>query len=175
MSGTHPHTVYFNISHYPYSFLPLLDGHMNPTHSGIAEMDSAHYPERLGAIAIINAPMALDIAWRVVQVCQWVPSKLHLLSLNSLLKSISLLIFYARSSLYKKKEAISQKENNYWELIISAVVVGIAKDPFDPPPPFVFSFEILLNAVPTPRSGWMHAPRPKCISSGEGARRRSGV
>ena len=107
---------------------------MNPTHSGIAEMDSAHYPERLGAIAIINAPMALDIAWRVVQVCQWVPSKLHLLSLNSLLKSISLLIFYARSSLYKKKEAISQKENNYWELIISAVVVGIAKDPFDPPP-----------------------------------------
>ncbi len=35
---------------------------------GIADIDSAHYPERLGGVVIVNAPMALDFAWRVVQV-----------------------------------------------------------------------------------------------------------
>ena len=35
---------------------------------GIADIDSAHYPERLGAIVIVNAPAALDFAWRAIRV-----------------------------------------------------------------------------------------------------------
>eukprot|EP00048_Salpingoeca_helianthica_P000203 m.39946 g.39946 ORF g.39946 m.39946 type:complete len:438 (-) comp10231_c0_seq2:25-1338(-) len=48
---------------------------------GIADMDSAHYPERLGGVVIVNAPWALDMAWRVVQV--WLDArtkaKVHIL------------------------------------------------------------------------------------------------
>jgi len=40
---------------------------------GMAETDSAHYPERLGKLVVINAPSALAVAWRVVK--GWLDSR----------------------------------------------------------------------------------------------------
>jgi len=34
--------------------------------NGMAVTDSAHYPERLGKLVVINAPSALAIAWRII-------------------------------------------------------------------------------------------------------------
>ena len=33
---------------------------------GIADIDAAHYPERLGQMIIVNAPAALAIGWKVL-------------------------------------------------------------------------------------------------------------
>jgi hypothetical protein len=33
----------------------------------MATTDSDHYPERLGTLLVINAPMMLSIAWKVIQ------------------------------------------------------------------------------------------------------------
>ena len=35
---------------------------------GLADMDSAHYPERLGAVVIVNSPLLLSTAWAVIRV-----------------------------------------------------------------------------------------------------------
>lgn len=34
---------------------------------GIADMDSAHYPERLGGVVVVNAPLLLSTAWAVIR------------------------------------------------------------------------------------------------------------
>lgn len=34
---------------------------------GMAELDSLHYPERLGAIYVVNSPKMLSVAWRIIR------------------------------------------------------------------------------------------------------------
>jgi hypothetical protein len=53
--------------------------------SGIAAIDSHHYPERLGAIFVVNSPPALAIAWRIVRTYmpQRTQQKVHFLTTKS--------------------------------------------------------------------------------------------
>jgi len=48
---------------------------------GMADLDSWHYPERLGAIYVVNSPTLLSVAWRVIR--SWLDertrTKIHIL------------------------------------------------------------------------------------------------